>query len=96
MGNLAYLIPVVVLLFEYTAVSAALAYAKFAVDFEQPTVSLLSGLVRIGGNLPYDAVPNAVFTLHLLALLLSVIFIVYFMFFISPGKRQEPAPPQEG
>jgi hypothetical protein len=98
LGNLLHAIPFLVVLLEYTAGSSALAFAKFAADFEPESVSLLGGLVNVGGNLPYDAVPNAVATLHMLALLLSTIYFVYFMFFAaSPETKQhEPVPPQEG
>lgn len=98
MGNLLHVIPLLVVLLEYTAVSSALAFAKFAADFEPESVRLLGGIVNVGGNLPYDAVPNAVITLHLLALLLSVIYFVYFVFFKPFPKvnLQEYVPPREG
>lgn len=97
LGSLVYLVPVVVVLFEYVAVSSALAYARYLVEYNQPVVSLLGGLVRVGDNLAYDAVPNAVVTLHLLGLLLSVIYLIYFFILPLSTKQDEtPVPPQEG
>lgn len=81
MTVLLYLFPVLVVLFEYVAFSSALAYARYSMDYQLITVDLLGGLVTVGENLPYDAVPNAVATLHLLSLFLSLVFMVYFLFF---------------
>lgn len=97
LNSLLYIIPVLVGLLEYVAVSSAFAYARFAVEIEGETVSLLGGIIRVGGNLPYDAVPNMVVTLHLLALFLTVIYFVYFIVFShSSDKRRQTVPPQEG
>lgn len=97
MGYLFHVIPFLVALIEYTAVSSALAFAKFAADFEPETVWLLGGIVNVGGNLPYNAVPHAVIILHLIALMLSVTYIVYFMFLrVSFGSKiEQQVPPQQ-
>ncbi len=97
MSNLLYVIPLLVVLFEYVAVSSALAYARFAVEVEPPVVNLFGGLIKVGGIMPYDAVPNVVVTLHLLGLFLSIVYLVYFFIF-SPFTQdsQPPVPPQEG
>ncbi len=89
MGYLLVIIPAVVILFEYIAINMALAYARFAVELDRPVVELLGGILKIGGNLAYDAVPNAVVVLHLLALLLSLIYLVYFFLFCLPRKERE-------
>lgn len=100
LGNLLHLIPLVVILFEYVAVSSALAYARYHVEAENSVISLLGGLIKVGGNLPFDAVPNTVVTLHLLGLLLSVLYLIYYVIFgPSSGETQQPIdsiPPQEG
>ncbi|MCL4440796.1 MAG: hypothetical protein M1609_09485 [Firmicutes bacterium] len=97
MNNLLHVIPFLVALFEYVAVSSALAFARFAVEVEPQPVSLLGGIINAGGNLPYDAVPNVVVTLHLLALLLSIVYFAYFVFFGPPSEKDcQPVPPQEG
>jgi len=89
MGYLLFIIPAAVILIEYAAINMALAYARFAVEMDRPVVELLGGMLKIGGNLAYDAVPNAVVVLHLLALLLSVIYLVYFFVFCLPRKERE-------
>ena len=94
--NLLHLIPVLVILFEYTAVSSALAFARFSVEANPPVIGLLGGLVKIGENLPYDAIPNTVVTLHLLGLLLSVVYLIYFVIFSSSSSKNCAIPPQEG
>lgn len=81
MKSFLHIIPILVILTEYAAVSSALAFAKFAADFQPEPVGLLGNLVNIGGSLPYGAVPHTVIILHLTALILSVIYFVYFMFF---------------
>jgi len=92
-----HLIPALVILFEYVAVSSAFAYARFAVEPAQPVVSLLGGIINVGGNMPYDAVPNVVVTLHLLGLFLGVFYFIYFVIFNpSPGEDGQSIPPQEG
>ncbi|PKM80625.1 MAG: hypothetical protein CVU89_12885 [Firmicutes bacterium HGW-Firmicutes-14] len=102
-----FIIPAAVILFEYTAVSAAFAYARFAVEVPLQTVSLLGGVLEVGGNLPYDAVPNAVVALHLTALVMSVFYFVYFVVYGTDSgddsqtlAREEDniqlPPPQEG
>ncbi len=97
LSRLLYLIPLLVILFEYLAVSLALVYARFAVEPEQPVVGLLGGIIRVGENLSYNAVPNTVVMLHLLALLLSVLYLIYFFIFSLPaGQDREPVPPPEG
>jgi len=95
LNYLVHLIPVTVILFEYTAVSSALAYARYNVEYDQPVVGLLGGILRVGDNLPYDAVPNTVATLHMLGLLLAVVYLVYFIIFGLPGDKKQPVPPQE-
>lgn len=80
LGNLMHVIPPLVILFEYVAVSSALAYARLNVESDG-VVSLLGGLIKVGGNLPFDAVPNTVVTLHLLGLLLAVVYFTYFVIF---------------
>ena len=89
MGYLLFIIPAVVILFEYAAINMALAYARFAVEMDRPVVELFGGILKIGGNLAYDAVPNSVVVLHLMALLLSVIYLVYFFIFCLPRKERE-------
>lgn len=85
-----YLFPLLVIFLEYYAFSSALAYARYYIDYHQLThVELLGGLVTVGGNLPYDAVPNAVMTIHVLSLLLSLVFLVYFLFFGWDRLKQE-------
>ncbi len=94
--NFVYIIPVLVILFEYVAVTSALAFARFAVEAEQPVISLLGGIIRVGGNLPYDAVPNTVVTLHLLGLFLIMIYFIHFVFFSPWDENRQPTPPSEG
>ena len=97
LSNVLHIIPALVLLFEYVVVSSALAYARFAVELDPQPVRLLGGIIEVGGNLPFDAVPNAVVTLHLLGLFLSVSYFVYFVVFSSiVPKEQQSIPPQEG
>lgn len=97
LDSLLYIIPCVVLFLEYLAVSSALAYARFAVDVEQNIVELVGGIIKVGGNLPFDAVPNLVVTLHLVSLFLSILYLVYFFVFVKSSKDVEtPIPPQEG
>ena len=91
-----FIIPVMVIMFEYTAISMALVYAKFAVELDRPVVKVLSGAVKVGESIPYDAVPNTVIVLHLLSLVLSVVYLVYFfMFRMSQGHADPQVPPQE-
>jgi len=90
-------VPLAVVLLEYVAVSSALAYARFIAEYDQPVISLLGGIVRIGRNLPYDAVPNAVIVLHLLALFLSVMYFAYFCLFNPKSDKNIAAvSPPEG
>lgn len=97
LNYLLYFIPVIVFLFEYIAISSAVAYARFIVEIDQPVISLLGGLIHIGRNLPYESIPDVVVSLHLTALVLSVVFFVYYMFFYqSSNERQHHLPPQEG
>lgn len=86
--NLFHIMPFLVVLFEYTAISSSLAYAEHAADYVPPIVGLLGGIISVGGNLPYQSVPHMVMILHLLALTVSVIYLVYFMFF-SPAKFEQ-------
>lgn len=87
MTVLLYLFPVLVILFEYVALSSAVAYASYNMDYQLTPVELLGGLVTVGENLPYDAVPNTVATLHTLSLFLSLVFLVYFLF-CGWGRRK--------
>lgn len=89
------LAPIMVLLCEYLAISASVAYAKFAAEFGQPEVGLLGGLINIGGSFPYEAVPGAVVVLHLIALAAIVFFFVNFVSVFSVGENKLPVPPQE-
>lgn len=94
--NLLYFIPVVVIAFEYVAISAAFAYAKYVVEYQRPIISLLGGIIKIGGNLPFDAVPNTVVTLHLLGLFLSLVFVICVLVFGWASKIEPlPLPPQD-
>jgi len=86
-----FIIPVMVIMFEYTAISMALVYAKFAVELDRPVVKVLSGAVKVGESIPYDVI-----VLHLLSLVLSVVYLVYFfMFRMSQGHADPQVPPQE-
>ncbi|WP_418790591.1 hypothetical protein [Phosphitispora sp. TUW77] len=89
MDYLLFVIPVVVILFEYMAVNMALAYARFAMAIDRPVVELLFGILKIGDNLAYDAVPDTVLVLNLLALLLSLMYLAYFFLYILPRKQSE-------
>jgi hypothetical protein len=92
-----FIMPVLVFFLEYVAISSALVYARFSMEMDQPTVDLLGGLIKIGQTVPYDAVPNLVVTLHILALLISVSYLVYYLFFYPFFKENKPdIPPQEG
>ncbi len=85
-----YLFPILIIIFEYVAVSSALAYASYSIDYQLISVELLGGFVTVGENLPYDAVPNTVATLHVLSLFLSVVFLGYFLFWGWNGHKCNP------
>jgi len=90
-------VPVLVILMEYTAISAAIAYARFSVEYNRPVVDLLGGIIKVGDNLSYEAVPRFVTGIHLAALLLSVAYLVCFI--VTALFRKDDTniiPPQEG
>lgn len=92
MGYLLYLIPVLILVFEHTALSSALAYARYGLEYQPPSVDLLGGLIGIGDTIPYDAVPNFVVTLHLLGLFLGLVWLGYAIFFGWNRNRNQLYP----
>lgn len=79
MSYVLYFIPLLVALFQYIALEAAITYARFLVDYVQPPIGLFGGVIGIRLSIPYDSIPNLVVTLHLLSLALSVMYVVYFM-----------------
>lgn len=89
------LAPIIVLLSEYIAISASVAYARFAAEYGQPEVDILGGLITVGGSFPYESVPGAVVVLHVTALAAVVFFFVSFFSVSSVGENTEPVPPQE-
>lgn len=92
MTYLLHFIPVLILIFEHTAISSALTYARYGLEYLQPSVDLLGGVINIGETIPYDAVPNFVVTLHLLSLFLGLVWLVYVIFFGWNKQRNQLYP----
>lgn len=96
MGKLLYLIPLLVSLFEYVAIKSSLAFARSVIEYQPPVMNVLGSIIRIGDNIPYDAVPNMVVTLHLLGLFLSIVFFLYYtVFSVVPEKAETSLLPRE-
>lgn len=95
MANLFFAVPLVVLLFEYLALKSSVVFAESVLEYQPPVVNLLGGIIKLGENIPYDAIPNLVITLHLLALFFSVVFFAYFaLFYDVPEKAVSVDYPQ--